>query len=171
MSNQPGPPNQPPGEGQPPTRPDESQQPAPPSGGAQPMPPPPAEGQVPEAGYGYGYGQVAVPTTEERNWALAAHVGSLVAAWFAMGFLAPLIIMLVKGNESAFVRRHAVESLNFQISLLIYLVISIILAFVLIGFFLLAAVGIFALVVIILATIKAANGEEYRYPLCIRLVS
>lgn len=169
MSNQPGPPNPPPGESRPPTPPHESQQPGPPSGETQPMPPPPGEGQVPEAGYGYG--QVAVPTSEERNWALAAHVGSLVAAWFAMGFLAPLIIMLVKGNESAFVRRHAVESLNFQISLLIYLVISIILAFVLIGFFLLAAVGIFALVVIILATIKAANGEEYRYPLCIRLVS
>ena len=87
-----------------------------------------------------------------------------------MGFLAPLIIMLVKGNDSAFVRRHAVESLNFQISLLIYLVISFILAFVLIGFLLMAAVGLFALIVIILATVKAANGEDYRYPLCIRLV-
>jgi uncharacterized Tic20 family protein len=79
--------------------------------------------------------------------------------------------MLVKGNDSAFVRRHAVESLNFQISLLIYLVVSLVLAFVLIGFLLMAVVGVFALVVIILATIKAANGEDYRYPLCIRLVS
>ena len=118
-----------------------------------------------------GYGPVAVPTQEERNWAMAAHVGTFVAAWFAMGFLAPLIIMLMKGNESAFVRRHAVESLNFQISLLIYLLVSFVLAFVLIGFVLMAAVGIFALVVIILATTKAANGEDYRYPLCIRLVS
>ena len=134
-----------------------------------PPTPPPGEGQPPQPGYGYG--PVAVPTAEERNWALAAHVGSLVAAWIAMGFLAPLIVMLVKGNESAFIRRHAVESLNFQISLLIYLVVSFILAFVLIGFVLMAAVGIFALVVIILATIKAANGEDYRYPLCIRMVS
>ena len=63
------------------------------------------------------------------------------------------------------------ESLNFQISLLIYLVISAVLALVLIGFVLMAAVGLFALVVIILATVKAANGEEYRYPLCIRMVS
>lgn len=118
-----------------------------------------------------GYGPVAVPSQEERNWALAAHVGTFVAAWFAMGFLAPLIIMLMKGNDSAFVRRHAVESLNFQISLLIYLVISFVLAFVLIGFLLMAVVGVFALVVIILATVKAANGEEYRYPLCIRMVS
>ena len=118
-----------------------------------------------------GYGPPGGPTQEERNWALASHVGTFVAAWFAMGFLAPLIIMLVKGNDSAFVRRHAVESLNFQISLLIYLVVSFVLAFVLIGFLLMAVVGVFALVVIILATIKAANGEDYRYPLCIRLVS
>jgi uncharacterized protein len=111
------------------------------------------------------------PTSEERNWALASHVGTFVAAWFALGFIAPLVIMLVKGNHSPYIRRHAVESLNFQISLLIYLVVSFVLAFVLIGFVLMAAVGVFALVVIILATIKAANGEYYRYPLCIRIVS
>ena len=133
-----------------------------------PAPPPPG-GREPQ-GYGYG-GVPAVPTSEERNWALASHVGTFVAAWFAMGFLAPLVIMLVKGKDSAFVRRHAVESLNFQISLLIYLVISAVLALILIGFVLMAVVGVFALVVIILATVKAANGEEYRYPLCIRMVS
>lgn len=132
-------------------------------------PAPPPGGGTPE---GWGDpGVPAVPTSEERNWALAAHVGTFVAAWVAMGFLAPLVIMLVKGKDSAFVRRHAVESLNFQISLLIYLVVSFVLAFVLIGFVLLAAVAVFALVVIILATVKAANGEEYRYPLCIRMVS
>ena len=134
-----------------------------------PPPPPGGEGQPPEPGYGYG--PVAVPTQEERNWALAAHVGTFVAAWFAMGFLAPLVVLLVKGKDSAFVRRHSVESLNFQISLLIYLVISVVLAFLLIGFLVMAVVGVFALVVIILASIKAANGEDYRYPLCIRLVS
>jgi uncharacterized Tic20 family protein len=123
-------------------------------------------GQPPYEG-GYGY---AAPTSEERNWALAAHVGTFVAAWVAMGFLCPLVVMLTKGKESPFVRRHAVESLNFQLSLLIYLAVSAVLVLVLIGFLLLVAVGIFALVVVILASIKAANGEEYRYPLCIRLV-
>ena len=62
-----------------------------------------------------------MPTSEEKNWAIAAHVGVFVAAWFALGFLAPLLVMLVKGKDSAFVRRHAVESLNFQITLLMYL--------------------------------------------------
>ncbi len=126
-------------------------------------PPPPPPGEQPRAG---GFG----PTQDEKTWALIAHVGTFVAAWFAMGFLCPLLVMLTKGNESAFVRRHAVESLNFQISLLIYLVVSGVLVLILVGILMLIAVGIFALVVIILATIKAANGEEYRYPLCIRLV-
>lgn len=116
-------------------------------------------------------GPPAAPTSEERTWALAAHIGSLVAAWFAMGFLAPLLVLLVKGNDSPFVRRHAVESLNFQISLLIYLIATAILWLILIGIVLTVALAIFALVVIILATIAASNGQEYRYPITIRLIS
>ena len=131
-----------------------------------PPPPPPAGG-----GYHPGPGAPAAPTPEERNWALAAHIGSLVAAWVAMGFLAPLIVLLVKGKDSAFVRRHAVESLNFQISLLIYLVVTAILWLILVGIFLTVAVGIFALVVIILASMAASNGQDYRYPLNIRIIT
>jgi uncharacterized Tic20 family protein len=100
-----------------------------------------------------------------------SHAGAIVSAWVAMGFIVPLVIMLTKGSTSPFVRRHAVESLNFQISLLVYLVVSVILVFLLVGIFLLMALGVFALVVIVIATVKAANGEDYRYPLCIRLVS
>jgi uncharacterized Tic20 family protein len=136
-----------------------------------PPTPPPGEGDP------YGYGQPAAPTSEERNWALAAHVGSLVAAWFALAFLAPLIVLLVKGKDSAFVRRHAVESLNFQLSMLIYLGIAFVLALVTLGIGLVIivpvaiVVGIVYLVVVILATVKASNGEDYRYPLTIRMVS
>jgi uncharacterized Tic20 family protein len=112
-----------------------------------------------------------MPSAEERNWALAAHIGTLVAAWVAMGFLAPLVVMLVKGKDSGFVRRHAVESLNFQLTMLLYLAVSAVLVLVFIGIFLLIALGIFALVVVILATVAASNGRDYRYPLTIRLVS
>lgn len=135
--------------------------------GAPPPPPPPGGSYQPDP----GSGMPADPSSEERTWALAAHIGTLVAAWFAMGFLCPLVVMLVKGRDSAFVRRHAVESLNFQISLLIYLVVSVILMFLVVGVFMLIALGIFALVVIILATVAASNGREYRYPLTLRLVS
>lgn len=137
------------------------------------IPPGPPPGDHPSPGGGYG--EIA-PTSEERNWALAAHVGVFVAAWFALGFLAPLAVMLVKGNSSPFVRRHSVESLNFQITLLIAIVVGVVLTVITFGLGAVVvvpvglAVAVFALVVIILATIKAANGEEYRYPLNLRLI-
>ena len=118
----------------------------------------------------YGQPGGLVPSSEERTWAWISHAGTIVSAMVALAFICPLVIMLTKGNESAFVRRHAVESLNFQISLVIYLVACFVLVFVVVGFFLMIALGVFALVTIILGTVKAANGEEYRYPLCIRLV-
>jgi uncharacterized Tic20 family protein len=120
-------------------------------------------------------------TQEERTWALVAHIGTLVAAYVALGFLAPLIVMLVKGDSSPFVRRHAVESLNFQISLLIYAIVGTVLAFLFtvltVGLGLLVVLpvaivlAIAALVLIVMATVKAGNGEDYRYPLTIRFIS
>jgi uncharacterized protein len=118
-----------------------------------------------------------VYTNEERLWGAAAHVGSLVAAWFALGVIGPLIVLILKGNESAFVRRHAVESLNFQISLLIYLVVAGVAAIFTLGLALLVIVpvalviGVLALIAIIRGTLAGHRGEEFRYPLCIRVVS
>lgn len=102
------------------------------------------------------------PTSDEKTMALLAHVLTLVA-----GFVAPLVIYLVKKDESPFVTAHAKESLNFQITLFI----AIILLFVtLIGAFIVGIVGILALVLIIVATIKASEGKLYRYPLNIRFI-
>jgi uncharacterized Tic20 family protein len=94
-----------------------------------------------------------------------------VASVVALAFLGPLIVLLVKGNESVWVRRHAVESLNFQLSILIYAIVSAVLVLVLIGFLLLIAVGVLWLVCTILAAVRAANGDDFRYPLCLRMVS
>lgn len=130
------------------------------------------------------YGQPAGggPTSpDDTTWALVAHIGSLVAsAFFGLAFVAPLIVMLAKSG-SPFVRRHAVESLNFQISVLIYVlvggVVAVVVAFVTVGLGLLVivpvaiALGVAWLVVVILATVKASRGEDYRYPLTIRFVS
>ncbi|TDO52574.1 hypothetical protein EV643_102413 [Kribbella sp. VKM Ac-2527] len=107
---------------------------------------------------------------------MIAHIGSLVAAWFAMGFLCPLVVWLVYRDRSDFVRRHALESLNFQISLLIYGIVAAILVAITFGLGILivipaAFIGVIAaLVVIILATVAASGGREYRYPLTLRLV-
>jgi uncharacterized protein len=137
----------------------------------------PAYGQPP-AQNPYGqqppYAQQPGPggaTVEERNWGGAAHWSALVAGVIGLPFLGPLIVMLTKGNESPWVRRQAVESLNFQLSIMIYAIVSGILIFVLIGILLLAAVVIGWLIFTILGAIKAANGEDYRYPLTIRMVS
>lgn len=110
-------------------------------------------------------------TSEERNWAVAAHVGSFLAAYVALGLIAPLIVLLIKGNASAFVRRHAVESLNFQITTLLVVVVGLVLAFVLVGFVVLAVWAVFYVVVVIIATVAASRGEDFRYPLTLRLVS
>ncbi len=119
-------------------------------------------------------------TQEDRTWALVAHIGTLVSAYIALGFLAPLLVMLLKGESSPFVRRHSVESLNFQISLLIYSVVLGIVAAVLVigtvGLALLVVVpvglllAVIVLTLIIIATFRASNGEAYEYPLTIRLV-
>ena len=123
----------------------------------------------------------AALTQEEKTWALVAQIGTLVAAYIALGFLAPLIVLLVKGDSSPFVRRHAVESLNFQISLLIYSVVGGVLGFLFavltvgIGLVVLVplvvVLAIVVLALIIMATVKAGNGEDFRYPLTIRFIS
>jgi len=117
----------------------------------------------------HGGGELA-PVADERNWAVAAHIGSIVTAWFALGLIAPLVVLLAKGGSSPFIRRNAVESLNFQINALVYTAVFALLLFVLIGFVLLPLYGIFYLVCLVTATVRASSGREYRYPLTVRIV-
>jgi len=118
---------------------------------------------------------------DERTWAAAAHWSALVAAFVALAFLGPLVVMLARGNHSPWVRRHAVESLNFQLSMLIYgvagTVIALVLTLVTLGIGLVVVIPLalafaaFWLVMTIIGAVKANNGEDYRYPLTIRMVS
>jgi uncharacterized protein len=109
--------------------------------------------------------------SEERNWAMAAHLGSFVSAWVALGLFAPLLVLLIKGDSSPFIRAHAVESLNFQLNALVYTVVFALLIFVLIGFILLPLYGCFYVVFVIIASVRAASGEHFRYPLTVRVIS
>lgn len=126
----------------------------------------------------YGYGQAPVGATppgqlspqDERTWGMLAHLSALLASFVALAFLGPLLVMLIQGPKSAFVRRQAVEALNFQITLYIALFISFLLLFVLVGFILLPAVGLAWLVLTIMAAVAANRGEDYRYPVNLRLV-
>jgi len=105
------------------------------------------------------------PTSDEKTMAVLSHILTLIA-----GFIAPLVIYLLKKDSSTFIADHAKESLNFQITLFIAFVISVILWVILIGLLLTWLIGIAALVLIIIATIRASEGKLYRYPFVIRLI-
>ncbi len=84
--------------------------------------------------------------------------------------LGPLIVWLAKRRDSPEIDEHGKESLNFQISMLIYNVIAGVLCLVLVGFVILAILHILNLVLVIVASIQASEGKFYRYPLTIRLI-
>jgi uncharacterized protein len=113
------------------------------------------------------------PTPEERNWALLAHLSGLVAsALGGMAFLGPLVVWLIKKDQSPFVADQAKEALNFQIAVTIALLVSFVIAFLTcIGAILLPIVGIGSLVFAIIAAMEANKGVYYRYPYTIRLIN
>jgi len=108
---------------------------------------------------------------QERTWAMGAHLAALAGFIIPFGnIIGPLIIWLVKKDESPFVDDQAKESLNFQISIIIYCIIAAILIILVIGIFLLVLIAILDIVFIIIAAVKANSGEKFHYPLTIRLV-
>jgi uncharacterized Tic20 family protein len=102
---------------------------------------------------------------------MLAHLLAFVAAYIALGFIAPLIVMLVFGPRSAYVRAHAVEALNFNLTWLIYAIVAGVLAILVIGIPILIVLGIAYVVLVIIAAVRANNGQHYRYPLTIRFVT
>ena len=110
-------------------------------------------------------------TQDERTFGMLSHLLALSGLFIPFGnIIGPLIIWLIKKDQYHFVNDQGKESLNFQISVLIYAIVSGILIFALVGLVLLAAVGIFALVMPIVASVRANEGVYYRYPLTIRLI-
>ena len=143
--------------------------------------------------------RIVVETTSasERQWAAMAHIAALVLAllttWFAgfAGMLGAGAIYLMKRDASPFVAEHAREAFNFNVSMFIYALVAIAIGIAL-GVFsvltlglglllaapaglvlllLVAAVAVLWLVCSVLAAVKAWNGESYRYPLTLRLLS
>jgi len=108
---------------------------------------------------------------EENTMAMLCHLLALAGFVIPVGnIIGPLVVWLVKRHDSKFVDFHGKESLNFQISVTIYAIVGAILTLIFIGILVLIAVGILSLVTIILASIKANEGKEYRYPLSIRFI-
>lgn len=115
---------------------------------------------------------VATLTAEQvRTWATFCHLSALSGFVIPFGtVIGPLVVWLAKKDESPLVDDQGKESLNFQISMMIYVVISLILSFVLVGFLLLFVLMVVELVFVIMAAIAANNGTAYRYPLTIRFI-
>ncbi len=144
-------------------------EPLPPVGDATPPPPPPppaaATPPPPMAAPGAMVGEQPLSPSDERMWAMLAHLGGIV-----FGFIPSLVIMLVFGKRSAFTNDQAKEALNFQITVAIAWFVALILTAVVIGALLLPIIGIVNLVFCIIAGLAANKGELYRYPFALRLV-
>ena len=107
-----------------------------------------------------------------RTWTVLCHASALVGFFvpWAGHILGPLIVWLAKRSDSPEIDEHGKESLNFQISMLIYNLIAGVLCLVLIGFVILGILHILNLVLVIVASIQASEGKLYRYPITIRLI-
>ena len=109
--------------------------------------------------------------SDAKTWGMLCHLGALAGYVIPFGnIVGPLIAWQIKKDTSEFVDYHGKEALNFQITVTIAMFVSILLILVVIGIFLLIAIPIIDLVLVIIAAVKASNGELYRYPLTIRFI-
>lgn len=108
---------------------------------------------------------------DERTWGMVAHLSSFVGLLIPFGsIIAPLVIWLVKKDQSVFIAENAKEALNFNITIGIAALVCWILVFVLIGVLLGAVLAVYWLIMVILAAIKGNEGSIYRYGVSIRFV-
>jgi uncharacterized protein len=116
--------------------------------------------------------ETSTTSSNVRTWTVLCHASALAGFFvpWAGHILGPLIVWLAKRGDSAQIDEHGKESLNFQISMLIYNLIAGVLCLVLIGFVILGILHILNLVLVIVASIQASEGKLYRYPLTIRLI-
>ncbi|NJC67178.1 DUF4870 domain-containing protein [Planosporangium flavigriseum] len=157
----------------------------PPSGGYAPPPPPPPGGYAPpppSGAYppGPGFAPPGYASSDDKTWALIAHFGGALGMFISggvLGFVAPLIAYLVKGQQSPTARSHPVAALNFQLTWSIISVVGYVLgacgSLVIVGavFFLVPlAATVLGVVFGIIAGVKANDGQPYRYPMSINMI-
>jgi uncharacterized Tic20 family protein len=141
-----------------------------PSGG---YPPPGGYGAAP-GGYGYpGATPAGYANSEDKTWALVAHFGGALGAFIgggAGGWIAPLVALLARGNQSPTVRAHAVAALNFQLLWSIIAVVGYVLMCILVGFLIVPIAWLVATIFGVIAGAKANDGQVYRYPMSISMI-
>ena len=115
-------------------------------------------------------GAPAIPSV--RTWTILCHASALLGVFFHFPghILGPLIVWLAKRQDSPEIDAHGKESLNFQISMLLYNAIAVVFCLVLIGFLVLPILWVLNAVFVIVASIQASDGKFYRYPMTIRFI-
>lgn len=110
-------------------------------------------------------------TKDDKQWGMLSHLGTFLGTLIPFAnFLVPFIIWQTYKDDSDFVSDHAKESLNFQLSLIIYYIVAGISVLVLIGIALLPLVYALSMIFPIIASIKTYEGKKYQYPFIIRFV-
>ncbi|HLQ95878.1 MAG TPA: DUF4870 domain-containing protein [Pseudogracilibacillus sp.] len=104
-------------------------------------------------------------TNDERMFAMLIYLTSLVTT-----IIGPILIWLLKREESEFIDYHGKEYLNFIISFAVYGFAASALMVIAVGFLLAPIVGVVAFIFTIIAAVKSYNGELYRIPLIFRLI-
>jgi len=108
---------------------------------------------------------------DERMWGMFCHLSALAGFIIPFGnIIGPLIIYSMKKDEYAFVADQGKESLNFQISVLVYLLIGFISIIFVVGIAFLIFIPLASLIITVVAAVRANDGEWYRYPLNIRFI-
>jgi uncharacterized Tic20 family protein len=112
-------------------------------------------------------------SSEIHTWSVLCHASALLGLFlhFFGHLLGPLVVWLIKRDASPEIDANGKESLNFQISMLIYDAIAAILCIVLIGIPILIALWILNTVFVIIASVKTSEGKFYRYPFTIRFLN
>jgi hypothetical protein len=115
--------------------------------------------------------EIRVLSETERNWAMFCHLAAFAGFFFPFGsIIGPLICWLSKRDVSTWVNENGKASLNFQLSILLYAVLTIPLCFILIGIPIEILLGTLKIVCIVIASIRASKGEEFKYPLAIPFI-
>jgi uncharacterized Tic20 family protein len=104
----------------------------------------------------------------ERNWAMLCHLSAFAGFFFPFGgIIGPVICWLTRRDESGWVNINGRNSLNFQLSMLLYIVLALPLILIIIGIPIIIMLVTLNVICIIIASVKAGKGELFRYPLMI----